>query len=215
MQPDVVIIEGISMSNNNDYFNTKVRSEDRDEIILKMGESGFTIKLALENNLPWHCPEPTDREHYAELLEAGFSKDEVFAWSIFRLLDQYNRQISRDGFEKYIQGYVHDFIQATDWKDFSYTLEHALSVGEEIYGTPIDVENDKHANERVDPIPWEQTKERQTVFNKISAQSGIHRDRKIVTDIIELSEKYNKLFIVYGGTHAVVQEPALRKFFAQ
>src|SRR5690606_31461614 len=57
--PDIVFVEGIN-TDDKSKFDERVKNADRDEIIDKMGESGFTLKLAIEKDVPWHCPEPTD-----------------------------------------------------------------------------------------------------------------------------------------------------------
>jgi hypothetical protein len=35
----------------------------------------------------------------------------------------------------------------------------------------------------------------------------------MVEKIAEYAQKYDKIFVVFGGSHAVVQEPALKKVF--
>lgn len=47
--PDIVFIEGISTLVDIEKFNKEVRKAPREEIIDHMGETDFTLKLAVEN----------------------------------------------------------------------------------------------------------------------------------------------------------------------
>jgi hypothetical protein len=49
--------------------------------------------------------------------------------------------------------------------------------------------------------------------NEVSAESGRIRDEHIIERLAEGLKNHNKLFVVYGREHAVVDEPALRYMF--
>ncbi len=214
-KPDIVIVEGISMNSNRQkvYFETNIKSSSREEVIHKMGEVGFTLKLALENGIEWESPEPQYEDVYKYLLDEGFSKEEIFVHEVLHILPQYNLQMKREGFEAYVVPYIERFKEITHWRDFDYSYEHALSLSEAICGEIIDVEHDTHALDRIDPIPWEDKVDSQTVLNRIGEKTGIYRNRNIVTGILDGLKTYNRIFVVYGASHAVMQEPALKKAF--
>jgi len=44
---------------------------------------------------------------------------------------------------------------------------------------------------------------------------SLFRDRKIVGDIAEAFKTHKRVFVVYGSSHAVMQEPALKMLFEQ
>lgn len=211
--PDIVFVEGINIRGDKTKFNERVRSTSHEEAINMMGESGLTLKLGVDKGIDWESPEPTDEDLYNDLLSKGFTKDEVFAWDVFHILPQYNRQLKHDGFKQYVSGFIDRFRKATNWENFDYSYERAIRLGEEIFGENIDVENDTKALDRVDPIPWEDKKDNQTVLNRISAVSGLFRDRKIVKDILEAFDTHDRVFVVYGASHAAMQKPAFRKAF--
>ena len=212
-RPDIVFVEGVHVISDIHTFNERVKKASREEIIDRMGESGFTLKLALEKGIAWHSPEPSDKDLYDHLLTEGFSKDQIFAWEVFHILPQYGRQMHKEGFKAYVGGFIERFKETTCWSDFDYSYERALQLGEEIIGRSIDVENEAHATDLIDPIPWAGKKESQTILNRIGEASSRFRDRKIVTDILDAYTQHDRLFIVYGASHAAMQEPALKMAF--
>ena len=145
----------------------------------------------------------------------GFSREEIFTWEVFHILPQYLHQIKKQGFREYITPFLRRFEEATGWEGFDSSYEHAIRFGEQVFGEVIDVENDQNALDHIDPIPWESKKEKQTVLNRIGTASTHFRDKKIVSDIAEAKKIHKRIFIVYGASHAAMQEPALRKLFSQ
>jgi len=209
--PDIVFVEGVHVLGDIMKFNERIKADSREEAIEHMGESGFALKLGVEKGTEWRSPEPTDEDLYNELLAKGFSKEQVFAWDVFRILPQYKRQMKREGFEKYVSGFIDRFKRTTNWENFNYSYERAIKLGEQIFGEAVDIENDQRALDRIDPIPWNEKKEKQTILNGISEASSLFRDRKIVSDIAGALKTHKRVFVVYGASHAVMQEPALRR----
>ncbi|MCR4280601.1 MAG: hypothetical protein NUV82_04235 [Candidatus Komeilibacteria bacterium] len=210
-RPDIIFVEGINVQEDLDRFNEQVRNATPEMVIERLGESGFILKLGLEKGIEWRSPEPTDEELYNFLLTQGFSKDQIFAWDVFQILPQYQRQVNKLSFKEYIAGFIDRFQQATGWEGFDYSYEHAIRLGEQILGQSIDVEDEPTAQDFIDPIPWEEKKDKQTVLNRIGEASSLFRDRQIVSEIADALTTHKRIFIVYGASHAVMQEPALRK----
>ncbi|HTE48604.1 MAG TPA: hypothetical protein VK675_01720 [Candidatus Paceibacterota bacterium] len=211
VNPDIVFMEGVSIHGDKTDFDERVKAASREEAIELMGESGFTLKLCAEKGIEWRSPEPTDTDLYNDLLAKGFSKEQIFAWDVFHILPQYNRLTDKKGFKPYVQGFVERFKQATNWEGFDYSYERAIQLGEQLLGRYIDVENEPDASDFIDPIPWEEKKGKQTILNRIGETSSLFRDRKIVSDIANALETHKRIFVVYGASHAAMQEPALRK----
>lgn len=208
-QPEIVFVEGVTVYGDINRFNERMKAGPREGL----SESGFVIKLALEKGAEWHSPEPTFESLYAHLLQDGFSKDQIFAEEVLGMLPQYHRELTHGGFEKYVESYIKHFQQDTNWENFDYSYENAIQIAESILGRKIDVENEPNPTSLIDPIPWEHRRDTQTVLNQASRATSVFRDRQIVREIAEALKTYNKIFVVYGSTHAVVQEPALRKLF--
>ncbi|TSC59852.1 MAG: Uncharacterized protein LiPW15_520 [Parcubacteria group bacterium LiPW_15] len=213
--PEIVFVEGLHVRGDINRFNERMKATSCEETIDKMGEPGFTVKLGLEKGAEWQSPEPTDDELYANLLARGFSKEEVFAWDVFHILPQYSRQMKREGFEGYVRRYIERFRETTKWENFDYSYANAMRLGEQILGRKIDVENESEPTNLIDPIPWEEKKGTQTILNRISESASLFRDRKIVSGIAEAFKSHKRVFVVYGSSHAAMQEPALRKLLEQ
>ena len=209
--PDIVFVEGINVTGDKTRFNERVKTASCEETIDRMGESGFTLKLGVDKDIEWRSPEPTDEDLYNDLLAKGFSKEQIFVWDVFHILPQYNRLMDKKGFKQYVQGFVERFKQATNWEGFDYSYERAIQLGEQILGRSIDVENEPGATDFIDPIPWDEKKDKQTILNRIGEASSLFRDRKIVSDIADALKTHKRVFVVYGASHAAMQEPALRK----
>ena len=213
--PDIVFVEGVNIHGDKDTFNEQMKTATQEEVIEHMGESGFTLKLGLDKGIEWISPEPTDEDLYNDLLAKGFSQDQIFTWEVFQILPQYNRLMNKQGFKQYVEGFIDDFKQSTNWEGFDYSYERAIQLGEQVLGRPIDVENEPDAPDFIDPIPWEEKKDKQTILNRISEASSLFRNRKIVSDIANALITHKRIFIVYGASHAAMQEPALRTLLAQ
>ena len=209
---DIVFVEGFHIKDKQricDWLN----GISREEAIEKMGESAFTVKLALEKGIDWHSPEPADEDLFNDLISEGFSKDEIFAHYVLHILPQYIRQKKKEGFEEYIKPYIQNFKRSTNWEGFDYSYGRAIKLAEQIVGRAIDIENDQNASDQIDPIPWKEKRETQTVLNEISRASSVFRDRNIVSDIVKTLKTHKCIFIVYSYSHAIMQEPALKKLF--
>ncbi len=211
--PDVIFIEGMNASIDKNIINEKGRNSTTKEAIEGAGEAGFALKLALDKGIEWLSPEPKDADLYEHLLKQGFSKDEIFARAVLLVLPQYNRQINKRDFKEYSHYFIEQFKDETNWEGFDYSYGPAIQIGELILGKPINLDNEEEASDYIDPTPWPNKKEKQTVLNRIGEASSEFRDKHIIKDIDEALKIYKRLFIVYGASHAVMQEPALKELF--
>ena len=212
IRPDMVFVEGISgLSQKRARYEEEIKNMSREKIIDFAGESGFTLALATQNSVACESPEPKDSDLYNFLLDAGFSKEHIFAYEVFQILPQYHRRANRAGFKNDVTPFIERFEQETRWENFDYSYEHALKIGAEILGKGIDVENVEQPTDYIDPIPWKSKKGAQTVLNEISRGASLYRDQYMVKEIAAALEHHKKLFIVFGASHAVMQEPALRE----
>ncbi len=207
--PDIVIVEGANMQSQErkKAFTERLNALSHKESVARYSETGLAIKLATENNIDWVCPEPTLRSQIEHVLQSQ-TKEEVFAWYVLRHLPQYQRNEPKNGFETYSQTFIESFKSETNWPDFDYTYDHALRVAEHVVGDAIDVEHIQDASALVDPIPWKGRP--YTTLNRINATVSRFRDEEIVRTIAKTLEQHKNVLVVYGGSHAVMQEPALR-----
>jgi hypothetical protein len=60
------------------------------------------------------------------------------------------------------------------------------------------------------PKKWLDPVERDTFLNEISRASSDYRDGYVVSLLVQHVEEVQRVFAVMGGSHVVMQEPALR-----
>jgi hypothetical protein len=85
-QPDLVLVEGITIPKDKAVFTEQIKTFTREGAIDRAGEAGFALKLATEKGIDYHCPEPSNEDLYNDLLRQGFSQDEIFTWEVFHTL---------------------------------------------------------------------------------------------------------------------------------
>ena len=217
-KPDIVLVEGVG-----DFEKRKKRiiaemSKVNDkQVINNNSEPGFVMKLAVDNNVDFDCPEPEWSNEIMSLEVSGFSKESIFAQQFFQRVRQYCREI-RDGvkfdFNEEMNDFVGRFQMVTNWPDFDYSINHADEISKKTWGRGIDVADLSFYDKMVDPLPWPGRPFQGTEIKKAARESTILRDKNIVARIAETLKKHKRIFVVYGKDHAVSQKPALEYLFA-
>src|SRR5262249_46990844 len=122
-----------------------------EEVIRKMGEPGFAVKLALEKGVSVVSPELPLRQELELFSSNGVSKDLIFAFYFFRALNGYTRQSDdKTQVQEKLQRSMLSFKDFTQWQGFDFSFEHAEKLALELWGTPIDFTPEFY-NERVSP----------------------------------------------------------------
>ena len=209
---DIVLVEGMgNLKERKEERAQRLRDHSREEVIDDMGESGFALKLAAEKDIDFISPEPEFSDEIKALEEQGFSKDEIFAYYFYRILPQWHRQQDKPDIKEYLEPHIKGMAKDAGWEDYDFSFEHAVKIGEKIWGESLQLEDKDYYHDRIDPIPWEDAKESQGVVNLVSRASSRFRDQYMVGKIAEVLKTHKRPFIVFGGSHAVMQEPAIRK----
>jgi hypothetical protein len=163
------------------------------------------LKLSIDAGTDFESPEPDSSQEISYLIENGFSKKDIFFYYIYRVIDQYQRQNkerSTDECQEYLKPYFESFREDSGWD-----ISELHNLEQEILAE-LDINDEERYHAQVDPIPWEGNP--QTILNEVSRNSSEFRDRHIFERLAEGLRKYDRLFVVYGASHAVKQEPALR-----
>ena len=209
---DIVLVEGM-----NDLKDTKVelaqwlREHSEEEAILEAGEPGFALKLAVDKNIDVMSPEPRFSDELESLEEQGFSRDEIFAYYFYRMIPQWHRQEDKSDVREYLASTVKALKQSTGWEDYDFSFDHAIEIGKKLWGEDMSLEDENFFDDRVDPIPWEEKRDSQDAVNLVARASSRYRDQYMVQQIGEVLKAHKRPFVVFGGSHAVMQEPAIRK----
>ncbi|MAZ29830.1 hypothetical protein CL655_00930 [bacterium] len=209
-KPDVVAVEGVQSMSGAAGTERFIAGLTRQEAITRGGESIFTIKHALEQGVPWFCPEPSDAALMRHLVLHFYDRETLVAWYVLRLLGQYHRRAENMPFVAYVAPFLSYLEQATSWSDVSFTYNQALETAAAVLSQEPNLYNADRAIEYTDPIPWSNRWEQQTVFNEITRTALAFRDRHIIKRISDELLRGQRVLVVYGAGHAVMQEPAYR-----
>ena len=212
--PQIVIVEGIPLLNSQkDRAREMASGMSSEQVIKKFGEPGFAVKLAVDAGIEMESPEPQYKEEVDHLLKQGFSKEEVFAFYMYRHINQYHRIPDQPSVEEFLKPEIEQFKKSSEWPGFDYSIENLRRIGQTIWGENSNFDDPDVAAQRVDPTLWAGTEEKQTRINLVSQACNNFRDQFIVKRIREILKQYDRVFVVYGASHAYMQEPALKKIF--
>ena len=148
----------------------KIKGADQDTVIREAGEAGLTLKLAVESGIDVESPEPKFEREIEYLIEQGYGKEEIFAYYMYRQVEQYHRNNEEYPIAEYLAPYLREFHEKSNWVDFDYSLEHLSHVGERIWGEKgrMLLRN----SSRTDPTPRESNKKSWTVVNSIAQHTS-------------------------------------------
>lgn len=186
------VIEGGLM--NNEY--------ERDEYITRAGESGLLIFLAKKAGIEIKYFEP-EKSLLNDLME-DYSKEEIFYHQIAQRALQWNKLTRKPSFDEYTAQFLKKLKDETGWNNFDFSMEHLKGIHTDIFNAVFD-ENDRGFFQSI--VAPTNTN---SVINKISRDMNVVRDTAIVQGILNEWQKGKSVFVVYGASHAVIQERALK-----
>ncbi len=191
--PTISFIEG----------GTRHTYNSEEECILKSGEAGLITYLSHLNNIECSSPEPSFEYETNELLR-GFSKDEILTYYFTRNVSQWNRLVNKPDFEKYTTESLENYKKTLGWDDIDYSVKERIAVFEKLTGHKF-IESDYELMTTFDnPMSTD------NVVNRVSRASSILRDGYIVSRIKDEWDRGKNIFVIYGKTHAIMQEPVIR-----
>ena len=207
--PQIVFVEGMYFSQGGkERAIEKYKNTNRESVIKNHGESVYVFKLATDAGIEVDSPESTYKDEIDSLIEKGFSKEEIFCFYGYRQINGLHRLTDKSKFTEELTRYISIFQRDSQWKDFDYSVEHLEKIGKSVWGkTRGDImTNDGY---RTTPVP-PPDKKLFTIINRINQEVTHFRDCNVVRRIVEALKTHDRLFIIFGSTHAVMQEPALR-----
>ena len=150
IQPDYVMVEGMSLTNvKKDLMRERGKRAERDAVI-QHGEPLFTLKLAVESDIDFESPEPPFSEEISHLEKCGFSKKDIFSYYIYRMVYQYQREhtsITKEDCHAYQKNNIREFVIASGWD-----TELLQELETEIFET-IDINDRDRYSRLCDPVP--------------------------------------------------------------
>lgn len=181
----------------------ELRSSE-EESILKDGEAGLVTYLSSIQNIECTSPEP-GFEHETNTLLNEFSKDEILTYYFIRGVSQWNRLINKPSFEEYSKASLERYKKILNWGEIDFSVEGRVKTFQSLTGREFEATNYKLMTNFCNPTKTD------NILNKVSRANSILRDRYIVSAIEKVWDSGKNIFVVYGKTHAIIQEPALKK----
>lgn len=181
----VVIIEG----------SRRRLCKTKDEAITQAaGEGGFMTYVAHKEGIPVICPEPQDETLQQKLL-TYFTQDAIIYREFAQAVQQFHRYKKNDAsleFESFYQRYTLP------------SLDVMKNIHATLFKSDLDIDDESFFYNITNPVVTD------TIINKVCRQASMLRDQYIVASIDQLIQEGKNIFVVYGSTHAVMQELAIK-----
>ncbi len=212
---DEVFVEGMDSDFNGPAARTLLSHLTLEAAAARGGEAVYAAVKALKEHVVWQPAEPNDDALFSYLTTLGFSRLDIVAWYLLRLLPQYIASNEMMPFAEYIEPFLADIEAATKWQDVSYDPDMLLEHARNTLGCDITLHNYQRAYRYTDPLALTQRDNDFTVYNTLSATADVLRDRTMVTKALTAVASGKRVLLVCGVAHAVMQEPAYRTYFSQ
>jgi len=176
----------------------------KEEAIKAGGEMHYVAFLAKNMGIRTFSPEPPESKRYKFLLQF-FSKEYIALYEFERICYQWNNRSITDDFEEYLIKYMKSVARESRWNDFDFSLQNMIVMHEKLLKQPFNKNDKKFFYNVINPTT------NFSIVNKISRlEDDSFRDDYILKEIVRIWNERRNIFIIYGSSHAVRQEPALR-----
>lgn len=203
-QPRIVFVEG----------NTrKLTTNKEDAITTAGGEGGYITFLAHQANVPVVCPEPQKYQLVRELLKE-FSIEEIlyrdFAQSALQACRYRQARGTSFDHEAFIADRLADFSYFFTLRFYArtFTIDTIHEVHHKHFDHELDLFDETFFARIINPAT------QYSIINNICRKASMLRDRAIVDYIQDEIANHKNIFVVYGATHAVMQEEAITNVMA-
>lgn len=221
-KPDLVVVGDSKKADPESKINFEntVTELPLEEVIHRHSDVGFIVRLAVGQSIDWIAGRPDDEQKFRDVIESGFSPEDVFAYRLMRLLLQYQSSAdpNKPNFEKYSENFLRNIAAKMNEGKVDYSLlgfekiiSHILNKEITVIGLLADKELSRYALPGNRPPGWDEP----SVINQIGDVIWEYDDRIVVTKIVEAFSRYNKIFVHFGYSHAIAHEPALRKLMEE
>lgn len=177
--------------------------ENESQAIELNGESGLMIYLAHKANIPVECPEPDKLTEFHALKEL-FNPDEILFYYTARVVAQYFRLINPPSLEKYVQKYIERDKKIFGQPAAHWSWNHFKELAKQYESPGFDKSSERFWKDISNPTI------QGNIINEVTRTSSRLRDEHIANEIIKQFKSGKSLFITYGSSHAVMQEPYIK-----
>ena len=214
-KPTCVLLEGLQDEVLFRQLHEIIHQLSFTEAIERGGESLAAAWLAQHSGQTWQSIEPADHELLHYLASLGFSRQEIIMWTVMRLLPQYIRRQPAMSFVEYVQPFTAQTARAVWWSEAQQPVDTILTNVTELLGHDVSLHSERQASRYVSPLATVNRDGDYTVLNTIAAVATEYRDRVMLNHIARASSYCSAVLVVYGASHAVVQEPVLRSLYCR
>ncbi len=168
-------------------------------------EANFITYHANKEGIETFSPEPPEKYRFEELLKK-FTKEEIIYYEFARMAYQWNRHITKKyTFREYLKRSLARDKENSGWSDFDFSIEHMITLQKQWFDKDF---NENDANFFVSVINPTKTTSR---INELSRyEDDVFRDAHILKQIEKFWNEGKNLFVVYGESHAVRHERAVK-----
>lgn len=167
----------------------------KDEAICHGAEGSFITFLASKtSDIVIKCPEPTYKAIDAYL--NNFFTEDVITYKTYA-------QKALWAIKRHTINPLSS-LQESFQQEYGIDLEHMETIHKKLFKEPYDITNERFFYTITNPVSTN------TIINKACRKASVFRDVECIRFIKSLIQEGKNIFIVYGGTHAVMQEPAIK-----
>ncbi len=170
------------------------------------GENIYTLHLANQRGLSMISGEPPEDEIAKKIEAANFTKADLVGFYLLRIIPQWKRrgEFEPTKIEEMISDQLSKYRKRVSLQE-PFTIDdfkswYRAKMGEQKPYLDF-VANDTAPHGGVGA----------TFVQRISHQVGLVRDRAIVENIAKMLNQHDTVLVVYGGSHLIVQHPALKE----
>lgn len=207
---DVVCVEGMDAEFQEPLARQLLATLTASDAHARGGEAVYAVVRARERSIPFEPVEPPDDALYSYLLTLGFSRADIIAWYVLRLLPQYIAQGELAPLPVYLEPFLQDFARATKWDDSLFVVETITGHIATTLKRDVSFRSYDRAYALTDPLIVADRDNDFSVFNTLSVVADVFRDRTMVTRVASHVERGESVVFIVGVAHAVMQEPAYR-----
>ena len=189
---------------------TKKPTDNEEQAIIKYSESGLVSLLAKREGIEAKSADAGYAQTTPELLKQ-FSREEVIYHFFAQMIYIWSRMpLKNPDFENEASRFLNQYKEAVGWTDFDVSLDNMKKIHKKFFNQEFDeaVEDEKESSffYNISNPTKDDTK-----LNKVARQDTTLRNSYIIQNIKKYWEEKKNLFVVFGSSHPIMQEPALRK----
>jgi hypothetical protein len=182
-------------------------TSDKIQAITDGGEAQFVVYLARKYDIEVASPEP-DRLWEANQLAEEFGRDKVVFYYFMRQIAWWSGLTEKPDMKTEATKMLELMERSYDWEDVDFSIERMLDIHQELFAKPLDWDDSQWTYDLTTPTPLDY------VTNELARRSGELRDDYIFHQIADYWKAGRSPFVVFGSSHVIRLEPALRKLLA-